>query len=143
MSCPTYTCIFGATLSAALPMSFEEAEQATFSMCLNDTCFEGQLGTLPKPPVMGGESFHVPSAERIEAEMSDRATVAFFNDGNGSFHVRLEWTPWSDSELHDGDRYRLTATHPDGRTQLLIDQSVEYRDNSLPPPCPQTCHAFP
>ena len=139
-SCPDIACLGGAILEADWPFDFEQARGMPITSCRNDECFTGMLAASAAEPEPGsGVGFSVPATEVVDRDQTGSASVSFWGASGGGVYLRLDWQPWADADLHDGDRYRVTADAPGG-TRVLIDREVDYGTHEIGTgACRQSC----
>lgn len=120
-SCPDIDCIAGAELDADWPFTLAQARAIPITVCRNDECFTGMLGQ--------GNGFNLPDPATMEEGKTGSAMLSFRAASDGGVDLHLWWIPWSQADLRDGDRYRVSADAPDG-TRVLIDHVIDYGTSS-------------
>jgi hypothetical protein len=130
-ACTDIGCGSGATLTVMVPSSHATLG-STVRVCRNDTCFSGTLSQAPVSTT-AAESFSFPSASHLQGSV-------LAGEG-GSRQVVVSWQVSDPAELHDGDRYRLEITDPEGiATTPYLDVAATYvRSSPSGPDCPTQC----
>jgi hypothetical protein len=135
--CPSIACRSGVDIDAPLAVPFSEAIASQVEVCRNDECYSGTWMPMADPGAGGGAIFHVPDfgdhPELRDRMMAPVVDVILISRQDANPTLQVTWNPWSDSDLHGGDRYRVTVTNA-GRTLLEVDQRVDAYDTGSPLP---------
>ena len=122
--CRTAYVSCGYTLLARLSASLTELGGASVTACRNDQCFTGSLAS-------GARTVRV-----TDANASWYADVSF-SETAGAVTFSATWSPQTDSDLHDGDRYRLEIT--DAHGNQLLGYSEVVATYTVTSACGTTC----
>jgi hypothetical protein len=138
--CPAIGCRSGASFKLDSPFTFAAARMNAISVCRNAECFTGTLDPLAaEPGVESGSGWTAPSGGERQAMMSGMVTVFLMGEASGDLYWAVDWTPWADADLVNGDRYRVTAQQGEGTT-VLMDKVIEYGTNMIgSDTCRQVC----
>jgi hypothetical protein len=142
--CPSIACRSGVDIDAPLTVPFSVAIASQVEVCRNDECYSGTWMPMDDPGAGGGAIFHVPDfgdhPELRDQMMAPVVDVILISRADMDPMLQVVWNPWADSDLHGGDRYRVTVTNG-GRTLLESDQRVDEYDTGSPLParCKLTC----
>jgi hypothetical protein len=142
-ACNTLACTSGVTISGPTVLDFAAIKASLIEVCRDDECFSGSFEASVDPPEFGtGAVLTLPDygdrPELRDVNQTPLVDIVVWQRVAPSLEVK--WSPWSDADLRDGDRYRLTFVQPDGTRVEAIDETVSYSLHSLGQgECLQTC----
>ena len=110
-------CASGALLHVLLSPTVATMTAPTFSICRNDTCYPWAPGPLPTSGSGG------PPSEYIDQSLVF-ATLWRYSDGSVTLDV--EWRVSDETQLVDGDHYRITLADGSGAPAPVLNGIATY-----------------
>jgi hypothetical protein len=142
--CPAIACVSGVDIRFPIAVSLGEVLRSRVEVCRNGECYEGTWKTTDEPSGDSGIGFSLPDfgdqPERRDQLKSPLIEVTLWKLTTGLPRLDVQWRPWSDADLKDGDLYRVVMTNARGRTLIRFDRRITYADNSIgSATCPLSC----
>jgi hypothetical protein len=121
-ACPESSCGPAATIATDLPLTFEQLQQSTVTVCHNANCFAGSFASLNAPPSPGtGVGISIAS---VPGGGTGSGTSGFVRASpNGALWLQVYW-PSNLDDLTDGDGYSVTVEETTGQKVVSFEGSA-------------------
>jgi hypothetical protein len=126
-ACTLIGCGLGVLLVAPLSDAAADVQSLSIEVCLNDKCVDGQFNDAGSAQGVETASFPDDSGER-EKNQSPFVQAFIRRSGEG-FELEVEYWPWRQAELRDGDQFSVTARDTAGGTVFSVSQTVTYSES--------------
>jgi hypothetical protein len=119
-TCPQSSCGPAAILATDLPLTFEQLQHSTVTVCHNATCFAGSFASLNAPP--SAETGVGISIVSIPDGGDGQGASGFVRASpNGALWLQVYW-PSNLDDLADGDTYSVTVEEATGQKVASLER---------------------
>jgi hypothetical protein len=119
-ACPASACGPAATLAIDLPLTFEQLQHSTVTVCHNANCFAGSFASLNAPPSANtGVGIGITSVP--DGGMGSGTSGFVRASASGALWLQVYW-PSNIDDLADGDKYSVTVEDATGQRVVSFER---------------------